>query len=350
MGEALAQALPETTPGPHFSHSPAPLPQFLLDPQKEFQQHPRSELITLPESELPKPRPRKKPIIAKPILKTKPVEKVEELTAPAAALHTTHEYVSDSMVNLANRLDSFLGSQRADDELNRSSLRLGYNVRMRDSTRGKTQSDVRFNLRLPSIENRLKELTYQNTRKKKKGEAGYGEQTQKEPWRFRTNVGVGLNIPVPTAFAMARLRKNWIYAKWIPRFQQQIAWYTDRSWINNTQMNFDREIQKNRQLFRFVNESDWKITEKNFITTHGPSILHNTSDDDVWSYNFRVNTGKHNTAYFLSGYGFSIGYRRNLLGQWLYGEVVPALDWPKDLGFRRTPGIMFKIESLFGRR
>lgn len=331
-------------PGPIFS--PSPLPQFLVSPVESLEKPPREELVTDPKK---KNIPKKKSIIAKPKLKTKNVEKIENLTAPQVIMEDTHEFVSNSMVTLANRLDSFLGEKRADDELNRSSLRLAYSHRLRDRSSGRDQTEVRFNLRLPHLEEKFRKLTI-DTKKKNKDGTTDKKEPEKEPWRFRADTGVSVNIPLPQVFSRARLRKNWVHKKYIWRFQEEIGWYSDRSWIQNTQFNMDREIQKNEQLFRFVNEADWRITQKRFITSHGPSILHNTSDDDVWSYNFRVGTGKDGASYFMSGYGFSVGYRRNLQGQWLYGEITPSLDWPKDQGFRRTPGIMVKLETLFGRR
>ena len=330
--------------------------RFLEAPQKELTAKPRDELVTDPDAtpEVETRTSKKLPVIAKPNLKTKNVDRIEDLAPAQVMMEDTHEFVSDSLVTLSNRIDSFIGDKRADDELNRSSLRLAYSYRVRESTRGQDNKEVRFNLRLPTIDKRLRALSFRDApTPAEKAAIKERKKREREPWRFRSDVGVSVSIPRPQAFTRARLRKNWILDKWIPRFQEEIGWYTDRSWVNNLQFNIDREIQKNEQLFRFSNEADWRITGKRFVTSHGPSLIHNTSDDDVWSYNLRIGTVKESenyTHYYMSSYGISIAYRRNLQGQWLYGEIVPALDWPKEFGWRRTPGITFKIETLFGRR
>lgn len=287
----------------------------------------------------------------------------EELSRPQAVLEDTHDLIGDNLISLADRVDSFLGTKRADDELNRSGLRLAYQYQVRDSYVPKTQTEVRFNIRLPKLEEKLHLGWRKNEPKKDPNPPGAlsanqqvnqpKKEREREPWRFRTDTGVIVSIPVPNAFARARLRKNWLYSTIIPRFQHEMAWYTDRGWIQNTQFYFDRQLKKNT-LFRFTNEADWRITGQRFITTHGPSIIVNTSDSDVWSYNARIGTLDERTSfggnYAMSSYGLSVSYRRNLQGQWLFGEVTPSLDWPKALGWRRNPGILFRIESLFGRR
>lgn len=348
-GSSFAQVsnTPSNLPGPVFSTSP--LPKFLVAPVEVMNKPIREELVTDPKKKIKKKsiKIKKKKRKARP-LTTRPVNQ-DEMNAPQVVLDDTHNFVSDSMVTLANRLDSFLGEKRADDELNRSGLRLSYAYRIQENARGRDQTEVRFNLRLPNLEAYFRKLTVDSKAKKNK-DGTLKTNLEKEPWRFRADSGISVSIPLPQIFSRARIRKNWVYEKYITRFQEEIGWYSDRGWVNNTQLNFDREIQKNEQLLRFVNEADWRITQKRFITTHGPSILHNTSEDDVWSYNLRIGTGKDGSAYFMSSYGASIGYRRNLQGQWLFGEITPALDWPKSEGFRRTPSIMVKLESLFGRR
>lgn len=342
-----------TAPKPEFA--PSPLPKFLVDPTQEILRPPQRELITVPPSQT---APRRKRIIAVPVPKANPAETskpAEEFVGPQELIEDTRDFVSDSVVNFSNRLDSFLGSKRADDELNRSSLRLAYAYRMRETYSGDDNREVRINLRLPSIDKRLKELSFRDPpTPAEKAAIRERKKREREPWRFRTDLGLNLSIPRPQAFTRGRLRKNWILADWIPRFEEELGYYTDRGVVNSASLNTDRVIEKDRKLFRFVNETEWRITNKRFTTTHGPSVIHNTSDDDVWAYNFRVSTFRENEgkigSYFLSGYGVSVAYRRNLQGQWLYGEITPALDWPKARGFRRTPGITLKIESLFGRR
>jgi hypothetical protein len=56
---------------------------------------------------------------------------------------------------VANNIDSFFANQRADDELGRSNMRIRtlYNIRERALPRDDTQ--VRFNLRLPELEEKF---------------------------------------------------------------------------------------------------------------------------------------------------------------------------------------------------
>jgi hypothetical protein len=292
---------------------------------------------------------------------------------PNSFLDNTRSLLSDNIVGLANRMDSFFGDQRADDELNRSGLRLFYGQVLRDEKKSDEDVVVRFNLRLPKLEDKFRFDFKKNGTKDKKIDEKLRERAAKaeaaghplseeqlarerlrlqtdiyEPWRFRTDIGVVASIP-PRAFTRARLRKNWQLMRVVPRFVEQIGFYSDRGFIQETSMNFDYTISEGRVLLRFENTEEWRLARKEVLTGHGPVLLYKTSDDDAWAYSAKVFSAV-NGPWFLSNYQLAVNYRRNLRGQWLYGNVIPALDFPKYESFRRSASITLRIEALFGRR
>lgn len=282
---------------------------------------------------------------------------------PAAAAETrphildkTRSLISSRIVRLANNLDSFFGEQRADDELNRSSMRVTYDYRLRMEKLPIDDTQVRFNLRLPNLEklfrfsvqkNEPKELERERPRDPDKTVATEEEAPPKqEPWRFRSDVGLNVSYP-PVIFARSRLRKNWIYPWFVQRFSEEFGYFTDRGWIQNTVLFHDQALSKTL-LLRFVNQQDWAVTDKVFRTTHGPSLLKNISDDDAVSLNLRMNSVVED-SWHVNNYGVSVSYRRNLREQWLFGEIIPAIDFPKSEAFRRAPSILLRLETLFSQ-
>ncbi len=290
-------------------------------------------------------------------------------------LDNTYSLLSDNIVGLANRMDSFFGEQRADDELNRSGLRLSYGQKIMTKNKSNDDVVVRFNLRLPKLEEKFK-IDFKRTPKKDKkvddqlkayiakaetdGRRLSEEDIAKEkvrlqtleyePWRFRTDVGVSASIP-PSAFVRARLRKNWQFLKFIPRFVEEIGYFTDDGLIERTNFDIDRTIKKGRVLLRFENLKEWIISDKRLVTGHGPVLLYNTSDNDAYAYSAKVfSEFNERGPYYLSNYQVAINYRRNLRGHWLYGDVIQAVDFPKFESFSSVYSVTLRIEALFGRR
>lgn len=288
-------------------------------------------------------------------------EKVEEpkkedsllkniVNAPVKLVDSTQGLLDENVTRVANRLDSFFGNQRADDELNRSQIRLIYAYTISEA---KPDDDFAFrvNLRLQNLEDYFKSLV----------EKSFGWQSEKptpqetqeavkkldDPnrWLFRQDVGVIASVP-PRVFYRTRLRKTWVTDHIVHRFVEELGWYSDEQWIDRTTFESDRALDYNA-IFRIYHEKNWAITDKEFTTSHGPSIIHIVSARDAISYNARALTRIKGPLY-LNGYNLNVTYRRRLRGNWLYGDITPALDFPKSSSFRRAPSILMRVEILFG--
>lgn len=283
------------------------------------------------------------------------------LASPAEEPETRSIPILDSAQNLfgrnvntvANRLDLFFADQRADDELARSRLRIRQTYEVRERALMSDDFQVRFNIRLPRLEEKFKfELeSSKKKREEKKKEAKAGntpdlaQNELNKNWQFRADVGVNASIP-PKIFSRARLRKNMTSGDVIHRFVEEVAWYSDRDWEEQTTLDSDLSLNEDA-LLRFRNTSDWKITRKDFKTSHGPAILQRLSDNDALSYGVNLSTIV-DESWYVDNYRIGITYRRNLYKHWLYADLTPGLDFPKIWSFRRTPFINLQLEALFG--
>jgi hypothetical protein len=263
----------------------------------------------------------------------------------------TRNSITNNLIGLANRLDSLFGEQRADDELNRSSIRVNYDYRVRMEKTPLTDTQVRFNLRLPNLEKMFRFSVRKNepiegetTPKEKLARQKEEDEEKKEPWRFRSDLGLNVAYP-PIVFARSRLRKNWRFLLLIQRFDVELAWFSDQGVAQDTTLFHDHALAKDL-LLRFANQQAWQITDKRFTTTHGPSLIKDIDDDDAISYNLRMST-RVEDAWYIDNYSVGVAYRRNIKGQWLFAEVGPTLDFPKRESFRRAPSILFRLETLF---
>ncbi len=289
-----------------------------------------------------------------------PVETPLESTEPDL-LTRSHSLISLNFVRLADRLDSFFGETRADDEINSSSIRINHGYTLRMEKDPVQETNIRINLRLKNLENLFKfsiernEKTAEEIAKESVEKPSTDslpirpvEDIEKEPWRFRMDAGLNANIP-PSIFARSRLRKNWNMPWMIQRFTEELTWSSEIGWIQTTSILHDKQLSP-ISLLRFSNNQNWQITGKTFSTSHGPSILQNLTEDDALSYSMSIQTTVIDSVWANSNYQIGVFYRRNLKDFWLFAEVGPAIDFPRIERFRRAPSILFRLETFFSQK
>jgi hypothetical protein len=285
------------------------------------------------------------------LVQASPAQEPENDSIPI--LDSAQNLFGRNVNTVANRLDLFFADQRADDELARSRLRIRKNYEVRERAQLTDEFQVRFNIRLPHLEEKFR-FEFESDKKKrleKKQDAKAGETLDlaknqlNKNWQFRADLGVNASIP-PNIFSRARFRKNMTSKRVIHRFVEEVVWFSDRDWEEQTTLDSDLSLAED-VLLRFRNTSDWKITRKDFKTSHGPVILQRLSDDGAVSYGVNLSTIV-DESWYVDNYRISITYRRNLYKHWLYADLTPGLDFPKTWSFRRTPFIALQLEALFG--
>lgn len=255
---------------------------------------------------------------------------------------------------VANRMDAFFANQRADDELGRSQLRLRGSYQLREGANGIDDYQIRLNMRLPHLEEKFHRIA---EKRKKKRRTYRQEEEIKEneslksklntDWIFRADIGASIKLPLPVLFTRARVRKSFQTGTIIHRFSEQGGYFTDRGLLEETVFDTDQSIT-DEILFRFSNRKNWDIIRKDFTTSHGPTIFHKISERSAFSYNFIMSTIVDKGIWYINNYQISPAYRRDIYRNWIFMDLIPGLDFPKDQSFRRTPFIIFQIEALFG--
>ena len=246
-------------------------------------------------------------IVASPVMAVE-----EEAVVPNEGLAgEAHEQITSKIKQLANTLDSVFADKRADDELNRSTMRLTYSYTVREDSLPDPDTQFRFNLRLPTLQNMFryqKDLEADKEKEKKKSEVSKKKvPEEKDPWFSRFDAGINVSYP-PVVFTRYRLRKNWSYDNLIPRFVYELGWFSNLGVIQTTGMNVDRKISEN-QLFRFINETTWNMTHHKFTTSHGPSLLFSLADHCALSYSMRASSLVDEGTWYFNNYNMNITYQ-----------------------------------------
>lgn len=292
----------------------------------------------------------------------------EPKTNSIPILDSAQQFFGGQVNTVANRLDLFFADQRADDELARSRVRIRQSYEVRERSLPSDDTQISVNLKLPGLEDKFrfdwfqseeekaKEQEKKRLKKKGKGSKAVAKKPATKPsitnksldtnWQFRSTLGFSAKIP-PVVTWNNRLRKNFVTGTVINRFVEQLSWFSDRDWETQTTLDNDHSITENI-LFRFRDTVDWRITRKGFKTGHGPILLHRVTDDDAFSYGFTTSTIVEDGVWYVSNYRVAPTYRRNVYHHFVYFNLTPGLDFPKDWSFRRTPFIFAQLEMLFG--
>lgn len=285
-----------------------------------------------------------------------PVEEKNESRIPI--LDKLDDFVGNRINDIANDFDRFFATERADDELGRSRVRIRANYRVQERALPNEDVQFRFNLKLPYLEQRVRYELNQEKKKKKKDivtdekEINKEEEKLPEPklddrWILTGDTGVNVSLQ-PRVRLRGRLRKSEQTGTLVHRFVQEITWLSNADGFRqrttlDTDHTFSEEL-----LFRFSNNVDWRISQKDFGTSHGPGLFQKLSDKEALSYSAGLSTVVDEGIWFLAGYTVAVTYRRNLYRDIAYVDFTPGVDFPKIWSFRRTPFIFVQLELLFG--
>ncbi|MFA5583340.1 MAG: hypothetical protein WDA09_03920 [Bacteriovoracaceae bacterium] len=281
-----------------------------------------------------------------------PVFAEEETSDNFHLLDKTHYLLKNNLDYLANRVDSFFATERADDEFGRSTLRIRTNYELRELARGESDINYRINFKIPSLNRRIKESTDKLFPNKKDSEDSSSQSQipteSRRDWYFNADVGVNASIP-PKAVLRTRLRKNFLFEKWSHRFSEEVTYVTEEDGLTEeTILTSDFSISTNL-LLRITNSKEWKVLSKQFRTNHGPNLIHQVTERDALSYSLIAQSIiEEEGPWILSNYRLSTRYRRDLYRHWIYLDTITGLDFPKEYSFRRNPFVIFQLEVLFG--
>lgn len=287
-----------------------------------------------------------------------PLESLKEFEVPekpqplinqaAEYLHGPQGDISDSVIILANEVDKLFGSTRALDEYYESSLHIYQKSYY--NTKGSGSYDIQSNLNLSLPNWKAAEKTFQRWWSGDTNEAKrITKQEFKElnPWEVKQ--GLDLRLSRPLAYgAHGRLNKNFLTGPVVNHFYEQVSWDSDRLWEEVTSLTSDYAFNK-RTLLRFINEADWGISQRNFNTYHGPSLIYTINKTSLTSFDLRLITAVENNLFYTDNYTAGITYRTALHPlDWMFLQITPELSWPRQEHLTAVWTIYLSLEIIFG--
>lgn len=278
---------------------------------------------------------------------------VEDLIVAEKYIEETQKNVSQRVLRLADSIDSFFGDKRSDDQKNTSTFRISQRYFHKDGVTGGEDISATLNLHLPNLE-KMEEDFKEKFRSKTKSEDGTDtvedeipeEEKEVSPWSLNQESGIVVANPL-NYFARLRLRRDFVTDLFVHSFYEQVGWSKANEWEEETSLNSDYAISRDL-LFRFSNIKYWAMTNHNFSTSHGPSILQKLTDIAAISYDFRVNTVVENDALYGDSMRLSSLYRTQLPIGWIYLDLNPEIAWERATNFRVQYNFYLRLELVFG--
>lgn len=260
---------------------------------------------------------------------------------------------------LSNRLDSFFGEKRADDEANLSTLRLVHSNYFSESGAQSEDFQARLNLRLKNVEDfgmRLQEsiLRFFEPDKSAAGSGGPGgtggqldkarEELKKWNLNWENRVGITRTLDL---FSILRARRNFEGDPFTHRFYQEVGWSNIDEWQAVTSLNSDKEVTP-VLLFRIINEFHWAMTAHTYTTTHGPSFIQSLDENNSISYDARFFTKEEEQAWYGEGSSLGVNFRRRFQNKWLFLDISPQVSFARATNFHRDLNITIRLEAAMG--
>lgn len=268
--------------------------------------------------------------------------------AGRAYLENTHQLLTSRVIRLSESVDSLFGNPRADDARNTSTLRVSQTYYVSNGELGADSLSTSLNLYLPNFQEWEKSLRekYFSRPQREDGMLGPGEEEPQRYWDLNTEAGIVATIPI-NYFAKLRLRRNFLMGVFENSFYQEFRWSKKDEWEETTSLTTDYAFNR-ELLFRFINEATWEMTNEQFGTHHGPSLIRTITADSALSLDFRFHTKVEGSSLYGDSLVLSSTYTQRTGIDWIYLKTTPEVAWARQEGFAPIVTLYIKVDLIFG--
>ena len=291
-----------------------------------------------------------------------------EIPPAATFLDLLHQEISRRLLSSATYLDSFFGDERFLLEQNNSYLRVRYDVFKEEKAKPLFRPAFDLRVVLPQLE-KMTHLVFSAEPNTTPADTGtpvaptteritptderilttalhyFIRSVPKESFLIRT--GFAFTQGKPAAFIAPRYRSLSQLGSWDFRFTQEVIYRTNTQWQTDTILDLER-ILSERFFFRTSLEGIWYANLDgyfyylSFILRHAFDATHAVEYEWVNAYQTRPDNE-------LTEVDLRIRYRHSFWRKWLFFEIAPQVRFPRTGNFDIIPGILFRLETFFGK-
>ncbi|MDA0321659.1 MAG: hypothetical protein O2923_02940 [Verrucomicrobia bacterium] len=281
-------------------------------------------------------------------------------------MDTTHAHVSSRVQRTANKIDSFFGNERIDDEAQGGRVRVRSSLEYGERGDLNSKIKVRAKLALPNLEERFN-LVFGtedddgivNPILNSDDIAGLVDEVDDadyssalryiiaatEKWNTSLDGGFKFRTDVDP-FGRARTRRTFELDGWSMRATERITWIEDDGWKSESSIAAERNLTDSL-FFRAGSQATWREHKDGAELEQGLGVTYQIDDHRAVTLQGGVRSVTR-PANTVEEYGASLRYRKQFYKEWLYYEIEPRASFPDERDFRFTPTIAFIVEMIFG--
>ncbi len=159
------------------------------------------------------------------------------------------------------------------------------------------------------------------------------------------DVGARLRFP-PDAFWRATAKKKWrLDDDWLLHVQQRFYYYHSDGWGERTWAGFGRSVG-NGWYFQSSSELEWVHRDRKFVAAQIFSVDKRLNNRSTLTPRLGV-LGESQPSWRSTSAFADLTWRYRLHSDWVYTELIPALEFPRDESFKDRASVLFRIELYF---
>jgi hypothetical protein len=248
---------------------------------------------------------------------------------------------------------------------NESYLRLGFAAESEYSNLAQFEPELRFRLDVPTAEEKLRLVVESESEELKSLTERELDRQLTEPertdtqttgaLRFLTDVGDAINLSTdiggrlrlpPEMFWRMTSRKSWnVGNDWALNAQQRLYYYHTRGWGARSWFGANMPLDNGWHYYN-SSELEWLHQDRKFVAAHIHSLRKRLNNRSVIVPRIGI-LGESQPNWRTTDYFADVTWQYRVYANWLFAELVPALKFQRDKGFRDQASVVFRIEMYF---
>ena len=279
-------------------------------------------------------------------------------------LDWTQEKASSYVEGLNDGVDSFFmgaffDDEEVEDNSSGSNGRLFFISRREDGVEPDYRAGINLRLVLPHTRDRFKLLLETDEDEDDVNETNVLNTTENVTYStaIRVEADTGKNWKTsfdngirwsgePLFFSRIRGRRQDYFDEWRTKITQTVSWRTDEEWGANFKASALRPLDIEHH-FRAAFEADYLLNDDYANLDLGFSLFHEINARSVLLLDLTF-LGSTESYSKVDESILSLSYRRRVLTQYLFLELVPEVAWPRDNSYDVTPAFTMIVEMIFG--
>lgn len=275
-----------------------------------------------------------------------------------------HERFSSKILAFSDSIDGFFADSQHQELDNKSKLIIQFDTFFRESRGPVVVPDLNYRLILPRTQKRLR-LFVENENQDTRSETSKALNTQNNTARpnennsaagirylvkksginFYQDTGIIVAVP-PRVFLRVGAKKTIEFTEWILKIHERLRWLNTTGFTSDLDFDFDKRLTRSH-ILRFVNNMFWNDQDYFIRLENGPSLFHKISKDKALSYHAHVQS-VNEPDFLITNYVLQVSYRQKLYKKWLFMDVTPFVNFPRENNFGRVPGLILGFDAVFG--